>query len=105
MWVAGVITILVLMPLLVGGVAGLRVRAGDSYRQTPAVAGFCTLAIDVLILIAGFATTPQSECGETGCDTGYGVGVMFLSVPFFALALAGVAAGRLVARHRGLERR
>jgi hypothetical protein len=104
MWVASVITVFIIVPLLVGGLAGLCVRAGDGYRQTLAVAGFCTLAIDVLMLIVGFATTPQSECGGTGCDTGYGVGVMFLSVPLFVLALTGVAAGRLVARRRGLER-
>lgn len=44
---------LVLVPLHVCAVAGLRVRAGNSYRQTPAVAGLCTLAIDVLILVVG----------------------------------------------------
>lgn len=104
MWVACIVTVFIIVPLLVGGVAGLRVRAGDGYRQMPAVAWFCTLAIDALMLIVGFATTPQSDCGGTGCDTGYGVGVMFFSVPFFALALAGVAAGRLVARRRGSTR-
>jgi hypothetical protein len=66
MWVANIITVFIIVPLLVGGVAGLRVRAGDGYRQTPAIAWFCTLAIDVLMLIVGFATTPQSDCGGTG---------------------------------------
>jgi uncharacterized RDD family membrane protein YckC len=98
---ASIITVFIVVPLFVSGVAGLRVHAGDGYRQTPAVAWFCTLAIDVLMLIVGFATTPQSECSGTGCDTGYGVGVMFVSVPLFVLTLAGVAVGRLVARRRG----
>jgi hypothetical protein len=100
MQVALFITLLLAVPLLVGCVAGWLVPKGGGYRQTPAVAGFCMLGLDVVILIVGSATTPQSACGGTGCDTGYGVGVMALSVPIFALAFAGAALGRLVAQRR-----
>ena len=95
-WVA----LFLLVPVVAGGVAGLLVRVGDRHRQTPAVAGWCTLVIIVLVLIVGYGATPQSECGGTGCDTGYGIGAALLAIPVFALALAGVAAGRSAARRK-----
>jgi hypothetical protein len=52
--------ILILVPLLVGGVAGLSVHAGDSYRQTPAVTRVYTLAIHTSYRCA------EPRCGP--CD-------------------------------------
>jgi hypothetical protein len=95
-WVA----LVALVPVVVGGVAGRLVRDGERYRWTPALAGLCTLALLILVAIVGFATTPQSACGGTGCDNGYSVGIGVMVIPVFLLALAGVAAGRNVARRR-----
>ncbi len=91
MSVAARIAIVALAFVFIGGIAGFRVRPGDSYRQVPAVAWLTTLGI----LLLGFAMTPPSACGKTQCDTGYGIGSMFLSIPIFGLTLLGVALGRL----------
>jgi hypothetical protein len=96
--VAGWIALFVLVPMFIGGVAGVLILPGTGSRQAPAVAGFCTLGIVVAILIVGDATTPQSACGGTGCDTGYGLGAMLLSIPVFVLALPGVLLGRLLTK-------
>jgi hypothetical protein len=98
--VAGWLALAAVVPFSIGAVAGFRIRAGPSYRQAPAVAWICTLVLVGILLFVGSATTPQSACNNTGCDTGYGLGAMFLSLPVFLLALAGVSLGRLMARWR-----
>jgi hypothetical protein len=60
------------------------------------VAGICAGGIVGVAYIVGFATTPQSACGNTGCDTSYGLGVVLMFFPVFGVALAGVALGRLL---------
>jgi hypothetical protein len=97
-WVA----LVVLVPVVTGSAAGLLVRIGDRHRRTPAVAGWCTLVIAVLVLIVGYGTTAQSACGNTGCDTSYGVGAVVLAIPVFLFALGAVAASRSFVR-KGAE--
>jgi hypothetical protein len=62
------------------------------------VAGICAGGIVGLAWLFGFATTPQSACGNTGCDTGYGLGAISMFFPVFGLALGGVALGRILVR-------
>jgi hypothetical protein len=99
--VAGWIAVVVLTLMLVGAAAGRWVRAGKSYRQAPAVAWICTLVIGAIVLVVSDASTPQTACGGTGCDTANGIGTMFAAVAVFPLVLVGVAIGRVLARRRG----
>lgn len=57
------------------------------------MAWICTLGIAFIVLVVGFAATPQSDCGNTGCDNGYAVGGMLLSVVLFPIVLVGVVLG------------
>jgi len=98
--VAGIIAAAVLIPMVVGAVAGVVVRPGDSYRQTAAVAGFAALAIVFVIVVIGFAITPDKQCVKERCDNGYAVGAMFIYPPTFALAFVGAWVGRRVTRRR-----
>jgi hypothetical protein len=101
--VALLITAAVFLPVTIGAIAGIRVKAGPSYRQAPIVAWICALALLLPGFVALDVATPESACGNTQCDTANGIGMAFLSIPVFALALIGVATGRLLSR-RGQQR-
>jgi hypothetical protein len=99
-WIMIIASAAVLLPSAIGWVAGVRVAPGNSYRQTPVVAWICTLAIAFVVLIVADATTPQSECGGTGCDTGNGVGAAFIALITYGPVLIGTILGRRHARRR-----
>ena len=92
--IAGVALALLVAPLAVGLVAGRTVAPGSSYRRLPVLALICCLGLGVLAVMVAAATTPQSECHNTGCDTSYGVGAMFGAGLMYAPALLGVWLGR-----------
>ncbi len=94
MGVAGGIAIAVLVSLLAGMIGSMLAS-----KEDPAtVAGVCAGAILGTAYLVVIATTPQSECGNTGCDTGYGIGVIVMFFPVFGVTLAGVGLARLLRR-------
>jgi hypothetical protein len=98
--VAGIVAAAVLVPVVVGAVAGVVVRPGDSHRQTLAVAGLAALAIVFMLILVGFAITPDKQCVRETCDNGYAVGALFAYPPTFGLSFMGAWLGRLGARRR-----
>lgn len=99
-WITIIALAGVLLPVSVGWIIGLRVAPGDSYRSTPALAWISSLVIVLPVLLIGYATTPQTECGGTGCDTGYGLGATFIAIVIYGPALIGTMLGRRHARRR-----
>jgi hypothetical protein len=104
MEVAALVAAAVLIPMIVGAVAGAAVLPGDSYRQTPAVAALAAMGIVFVALVVGFAITPDKQCVRESCDNGYAIGALFMYPPIWALAFVGAWLGRLTARHRHQSR-
>ena len=90
----------VVVPLIAGLAAGFLITPNNSSRSTPALAWFCVCPLIGLSLIVGYATTPNSACGGTGCDTGYGLGAIAIGILLWIPALIGTASGRLLRRRR-----
>jgi hypothetical protein len=87
--------------LAAGAVVGAAYRPERPFPMStlPAVAVSAgTLALVALVI--GLAITPQTACGNTGCDTGYGLGTVLLAHLFFVALMPGAALGRAAARRQ-----
>jgi hypothetical protein len=102
-WITIIAFTVVVLPASVGWIAGIHIPPGDSYRSTPALAWICSLLTVLPVLLVGYATTPQSQCGGTGCDTSYGLGAVFIALLIYAPALVGTALGRRHVRRKSQQ--
>jgi hypothetical protein len=74
------VLLLILVPVVTGAVVQLAWCPGE-WRGTRRLTLRAPIALLLLSDVIGSLTTPQSACGGTGCDSGYGVGLMF-AAPF-----------------------
>lgn len=88
--------------LLIGLVIGAVYRPHEPFAMGTLRALVVTAGVlGLTSLLVGYAITPDAECGNTGCDTSYGLGAILLTGICFIAMLPGAVLGRLVVRHRG----
>ena len=94
--VAIIVMVLALLaaPAVLGLVAGRIVRPGPGYRVVPVLALICCIALVAVYVVIGDAVAPQSQCHNTGCDTGYAVGAMFGVAIMYGPSVLGTWLGR-----------
>jgi hypothetical protein len=89
-----VVFLLIVVPVATGAVVQMAWRP-SAWRGSRRLTLRATIGLLLLSDVIGSLTTPQSACGRTGCDTGYGVGLFFAAPFVYGLVLLGAWIGRV----------